>query len=327
MDAVLLLFAVLYLLFGAFIAKSSLSIITLPRFCATITKSALMKPEFKPFLRLNDSVVQIPSRMEICFRAMIFGPLRWLAVVLLVLMAGLSTFVCDKDRVAACTRFVARGLLLSLGVTVKYVGRRAAVTEAACLVSNHVSALDMLALAAEGGAFVGKSAARDIPCIGRVCECIGCIFVARDSVESRSAAKQAIVERLKKSGESQLVIFPEGTTTNGRGLLQFRRGAFEACVPVQPVRIEYSNLECSMTLLGTVDLISYLSAWPRSEMTLHYLPVVKCDQKSSPDETAEKCRNAIAFAKGVYSPIPLELFACGSDRDEHLLMSYINKKP
>lgn len=37
-----------------------------------------------------------------------------------------------------------------------------------------------------------------------------------------------------------LVVFPEGTTTNGRFLLHFRIGAFRAGLPVQPVLLSYT---------------------------------------------------------------------------------------
>ena len=41
------------------------------------------------------------------------------------------------------------------------------------------------------------------------------------------------------STKGHLILFPEGTTSNGTSLLPFRRGAFVAGVPVQPVLIKY----------------------------------------------------------------------------------------
>ncbi len=38
---------------------------------------------------------------------------------------------------------------------------------------------------------------------------------------------------------SQLVVFPEGTTTNGKALLRFRTGVFNAGCPVRPVLVKF----------------------------------------------------------------------------------------
>lgn len=39
-----------------------------------------------------------------------------------------------------------------------------------------------------------------------------------------------------------LLLFPEGTTTNGRFLLPFKTGAFLAGLPLQPVVIRYGEV-------------------------------------------------------------------------------------
>lgn len=44
-----------------------------------------------------------------------------------------------------------------------------------------------------------------------------------------------------------LMIFPEGTTTNGHFLMQFRIGAFRAGVPVQPYLHVYRSTTASVS--------------------------------------------------------------------------------
>lgn len=39
-----------------------------------------------------------------------------------------------------------------------------------------------------------------------------------------------------------LVIFPEGATTNGTGLIKFKKGAFASLLPVQPHVLKYKTL-------------------------------------------------------------------------------------
>ncbi len=41
------------------------------------------------------------------------------------------------------------------------------------------------------------------------------------------------------TGFPHLLIFPEGTTTNGQQLLEFQRGAFATGKPVQPMLLRY----------------------------------------------------------------------------------------
>lgn len=44
-----------------------------------------------------------------------------------------------------------------------------------------------------------------------------------------------------RSTKSPLMIFPEGTTSNGTSILPFRRGAFQSLLPVRPVSLKYPN--------------------------------------------------------------------------------------
>ena len=61
----------------------------------------------------------------------------------------------------------------------------------------------------------------------------------------RLACKEEIKYRAKVGKYPPLLIFPEGALTNGKVLIQFRAGAFDAQVPVTPVVIEYPYDEAS----------------------------------------------------------------------------------
>jgi len=68
-----------------------------------------------------------------------------------------------------------------------------------------------------------------------------------------------------------LLLFPEGTTTNGRFLLPFKTGAFLAGLPLQPVVIQYGEVrggegwdECSgynRWPSGHASFCSHIWAW------------------------------------------------------------------
>lgn len=69
------------------------------------------------------------------------------------------------------------------------------------------------------------------------------VFVDRSTGDSRKATMDAIEKHCTdwKVGSRPLLIFPEGTTTNGEGLVDFKRGAFVSGVPVRPVVTVYTG--------------------------------------------------------------------------------------
>jgi 1-acyl-sn-glycerol-3-phosphate acyltransferase len=151
---------------------------------------------------------------------------------------------------------------------------------------------------------------RNIPVIGTIAKALGCIFVVRESKDSRLDAKAAIQTRLhaQVSGtcpiKSPLVVFPEGSTDNGKYLLQFRRGAFEAHVPIQPLRIEFEDHSLNFTLIRLSELTSLACTLPSREVTLHWLPVIEPGTLTS-DEMAAKAREAIATCPSAYNRPPM----------------------
>ena len=71
----------------------------------------------------------------------------------------------------------------------------------------------------------------------------GTIFVNRNNKSSRSATAEAI--RTALDDGTSVLVFPEGTTTDGTIILPFRPRSFEAAnlagVPVQPILISYEH--------------------------------------------------------------------------------------
>jgi len=90
-------------------------------------------------------------------------------------------------------------------------------------------------------AAVAKLDVLSLPGMGAMAVAGQGIFVNRENAESRHSCKDAIALRADKSlwkGPPTL-IFPEGTTTNGQVLIQFKLGAFCPGQPVQPVLLRY----------------------------------------------------------------------------------------
>src|SRR6267143_5467981 len=112
----------------------------------------------------------------------------------------------------------------------------------ALLVANHVSWLDILVIASHAPAvFVAKKEVRDWPAIGWLAARAQALFLKRSSGRSLLQVKNRIAALLLEG--RNVAIFPEGTTSDGSGVLPFRSGLLQAAVdgarPVQPVAIAY----------------------------------------------------------------------------------------
>ncbi|KAG8067778.1 hypothetical protein GUJ93_ZPchr0005g15094 [Zizania palustris] len=121
----------------------------------------------------------------------------------------------------------------------KELGRPGAV------VSNHVSYVDILYhMSSSFPSFVAKRSVARLPLVGLISKCLGCIFVQRESKTSDfKGVAGAVTERIQRAYEQKnspmMLLFPEGTTTNGDYLLPFKTGAFLAKAPVKPVILRY----------------------------------------------------------------------------------------
>jgi 1-acyl-sn-glycerol-3-phosphate acyltransferase len=109
--------------------------------------------------------------------------------------------------------------------------------------SNHVSLVEVLHLITlfDEISFVAKSTMFKFPIIGRIArDVVECIGVSRSNKKTNSLTTiNHIVKRAEKG--RTLAIFPEGTTSNGRRLLTFKKGAFVPGVPVLPVLYSFPN--------------------------------------------------------------------------------------
>jgi 1-acyl-sn-glycerol-3-phosphate acyltransferase len=195
------------------------------------------------------------------------------------------------------------GACCGLKVRVEGVPLRGKVLVAA----NHVSWLDILAL---GGAapviVVARGDVKDWPLVGWAAGLNDTIFVSR---EVRSSVRgQADTLREALAGGRAVLLFPEGTTEGGLGLLPFRASLFAALFPpldgvnVQPVAIDYGAAGADLLWLGEEGFAAnakrILSRPGRIDAILRFLPPIDPHSAGDRKAIAALSQQAVAEALG-----------------------------
>ncbi|MGI4813210.1 MAG: lysophospholipid acyltransferase family protein [Janthinobacterium lividum] len=153
----------------------------------------------------------------------------------------------------------------------------AAITGGALLVSNHVSWIDIYVIDAwRPTPFIAKAEIARWPVIGMLAKLIGTIFIEREKRGDARRIAEQLSQRL--SGGGQVVLFPEGTTSDGVDLLPFHASLFEGAVqagaPVQPLCLLYEDALGRQSLapafVGDLTLFDTLTALLRQRpVTAH----------------------------------------------------------
>lgn len=167
--------------------------------------------------------------------------------------------------------------------------------------ANHISWLDIVGLSASFPlVFVSKSEVTHWPIIGSLAKNSGTIFIKRGSLSALSHTLRNINHSLNAG--RNIVIFPEGTTTDGHKVNHFHSGLFEAAShgghAVQPVSINYirgHSIDPIAPYIGDDNFITHLYRIIRSgntQLYIHFLGVFDT-RKFSRRQLANECRESI----------------------------------
>mmetsp|Transcript_17475 Transcript_17475/g.39570 ORF Transcript_17475/g.39570 Transcript_17475/m.39570 type:complete len:419 (-) Transcript_17475:34-1290(-) len=201
----------------------------------------------------------------------------------------------------ACIRFLIRaGIFVSFGVfrvtttssshSIHQVEKVHDMPRPALYVANHLGWLDILVLLSQFGCtFVAHKYINDIPFVGSIARALGVLFVGQGE-SSSEIVKQKILATYDCISKNcprcrkcypPIVIFPEGTTTNGLGMLTFRTGAFVSSIPVSPVCIRFASSRrfnaCWETIPFSLHLFRTMTQ-VHNNMQLILLPPAKVSQ-------------------------------------------------
>lgn len=114
--------------------------------------------------------------------------------------------------------------------------------ESGLIVSNHLSYLDILVFSAVADcAFVAKQEVKAWPGVGWIATLAGTIYIDRSRRSATHGIQPEIAAAL--AARARLVIFPEGTSSDGRQILPFRSSllqpAIEDRAPITAASISY----------------------------------------------------------------------------------------
>ncbi len=157
-----------------------------------------------------------------------------LQFVLMNLRGGAS----PTERAEWLHRTCARALR-RLSIPVEHSGD---IPESGLIVANHLSYLDILALSAIAPfIFIAKKEVRSWPIFGWIAAKAGTLFVDRERRLETGKVNESVSGALRAG--LRVVLFAEGTSSDGSGVLPFRPSLFEpalaAGAPITPVFISY----------------------------------------------------------------------------------------
>lgn len=217
----------------------------------------------------------------------------------LILHAGWSLFT----RRSPWPRRFLGGMCRLCGVRVTQVGSPA--RGGAVLLANHVSWIDIPALAgASGTAFVAHDGLAQFPLLRWLCELNDTVFVARHERASVHGQVEQVREAIGQT--APLTIFPEGTTSDGTGLLAFKSSLLAAIAPpppgvsIQPVVLDYGPGAAAIAWVGDepgpINFRRILAARDSVHLTIRFLAPLAPEHATDRKAIAQAAREAMLAA-------------------------------
>lgn len=177
---------------------------------------------------------------------------------------------------------------------------------AALLVSNHVSWADIPVLsAAHPVSFVAKAEVGTWPFFGTLARLQRSVFIDRQRRHQTGKSRDELSERLETT--DAIVLFPEGTSHNGKQILSFKSSYFGAVeekdIPVVPVILAYHKLNGlpvtgrqrpGVAWYGDMDLLPHLWSFLKQgpvDVTVRFLePLPQASRKILAQEAELRIR-------------------------------------
>jgi 1-acyl-sn-glycerol-3-phosphate acyltransferase len=214
---------------------------------------------------------------------------------------------------------IAWALCMLVGIRFKVKGAMVR-GKSVLLASNHTSYFDIVVLGALGHvAFISKAEVKKWPVIGWIAQLARTVFVEREKRAKTGQHRDMIQTRLAQG--DTLVLFPEGTSSDGNRVLPFKSALMGAAQParkrsdgspapssivVQPVSVAFTGVHGLpmgrqyrpfFAWYGDMDLLPHL--WETfltgpMDVEIHFYPPVLANDFNSRQDMAKYCHAVVA---------------------------------
>lgn len=192
----------------------------------------------------------------------------FLSSLAIINFLNLIGFKAARRFAVSATRFFSKLILKIFNIEVR--SNITAPSKPVLYVCNHMSYLDAVAVFSEVKAiFITSTEMRDKIGLGHLCKMANCLFVNRARIWDLPNEIAAIKQRLNDG--FSVVLFPEGTTSSGHYLKEFKsslvQAAVDANVDVVPLSLNFAKFCERKPLLedrdyycwyGTMDFLPHL---------------------------------------------------------------------
>jgi len=206
-----------------------------------------------------------------------------------------------------------KALCFIFGIKIKYVGKPHTDGQT-IFVSNHMSYLDILVLGTVlRASFVAKKDVASWPVFGFLSKLQQTAFISRSHVDARKE-KNALDTMI--SDKKSLIIFPEGTSTDGREVIPFKSSLFsialrneQSNIMIQPITLAMHQVDkheitkqddhdlYAWHINMTTPLGEHLWRFARSkgaEIHIHFHTPVDANEYSDRKILAKLCHEAVS---------------------------------
>lgn len=169
-----------------------------------------------------------------------------------------------------CSRAFAKLSMAIIGVKLQVKGN--APEPPFFLVSNHLSYIDILPLWATcKGTFIAKSEIKSWPFFGFATKTMGVLFIDREENRDITRVNELISESM--SDNQGIILFPEGTSTRGERVLQFKSSLLHYPA-LKNISVSYASISYR-TFDETKPAGTYVCWWGDMTFFKHFFELMK----------------------------------------------------
>ena len=203
---------------------------------------------------VHDEVVPSLGRLSHCAAAVRL--ILFLGLMLAMVIVRLVYRRTPPEKWFSIAQIFYRTLLLIIGFRVRMQGEISP-AKPTLFVSNHISYLDIPVLGALiPASFVAKSEVAGWPLFGFMAKLQETVFVQRKT--TRAAEQSAYLHNLLAGGRN-LILFPEGTSSDGQTVLPFKSSLFSVA--------EYASADVPLTVQPVTIACTGMNGLPMTRLT------------------------------------------------------------